>query len=75
MQIRLLIMLHAGGQANMVSHCFNIYRFDPLGRYHEVGEDCDAVVWNATSERQQQLPHADYRFEQHIYQLHYREKQ
>jgi len=79
--IRLLIVLHEGGQANIAPQYFSLDRFDPPVRYDELDEDSDAVVRNAACVRnaagvhQRQLPHADHMFELRIYELRYREKQ
>jgi len=72
--IRLLIMLHEGGQPNIAPQCFSLDRFDPPVRYDELDEDFDAVVRNAAGVRQRRLPNADHTFEQRIYELRYREK-
>ena len=72
--IRLLIVLHQVGQANIGPHYFSLDRFDPPVTYDEHDEDSDAVVRNAAGVRQRRLPTTDHTFEQRIQQLRYREK-
>jgi len=72
--IRLLIVLHEQGQANIAPGYFSLNRFDPPVRYDEHDEDSDAVVRNAAGVRKRRRPNADHTFEQRIYELRYREK-
>jgi len=72
--IRLLIVLHEQGQANIAPCYFSLDRFDSPVRYDKHDEDSDAVVRNAAGVRQRCLPNADHTFEQWIYKLCYQEK-
>ena len=65
--IRLLIVRHEGGQANIAPQNFNLHRFDPLVRYDELNEDSDTVVRNAAAVHQRRLSNADHTFGQRIY--------
>ena len=61
--IRILIVLHEAGQANIAPNYFSLGRFDPPVRYANHEEDSDAVVRNATGVHQRRLPNADHTFE------------
>ena len=67
--IRILIVLHEAGHANIAPDHFSLDRFEPPVRFADHDEDSDAVVRNAASVRKRWLPKPDHTFEERIHKL------
>jgi len=72
--IRIMIMLQAAGQANLVPNHISLESFDPPVRYPDDEEDSDTLEQNAAGVRQRRLPNADNIFKQCIHELRSRRK-